>query len=156
MNQALLHVCTRINEELVEIEYTVHRTLEGMRKAKETGDDYYLDGVALNLHGFYSGIERIFENIAIKIDGFRSDGKNWHQILLKQMAKENTDIRPAVISDKIFNLLDEYRGFRHIVRNIYSYKFDPERIEKMVVQLPLLFNSLKSELRAFSDFLQRQ
>jgi hypothetical protein len=30
--------------------------------------DYYLDGVALNLHGIYSGCERIFTQIAQIID----------------------------------------------------------------------------------------
>jgi hypothetical protein len=73
MNSVPVQVCERIREELHEIEYILHRISEGMRKAKESGDDYYLDGVALNLHGFYSGIERIFENIATKYLSQRND-----------------------------------------------------------------------------------
>jgi len=42
-----------------------------------------LDGVALNLHSFYSGIERIFELIAANVDDIRPVGENWHQTLLK-------------------------------------------------------------------------
>lgn len=45
-------------------------------------------------------------------------------MLLTQMAKEIAEVRPAVISYSVQSDLDEYRGFRHIVRNIYTYKFD--------------------------------
>lgn len=30
---------------------------EGWLRADRTGDDYYLDGVILNLHGFYTGFD---------------------------------------------------------------------------------------------------
>jgi hypothetical protein len=43
-----------------------------------------LDGVALNLHSFYSGTERIFELIAANVDDILPKGENWHQALLKQ------------------------------------------------------------------------
>jgi hypothetical protein len=37
------------------------------------------------------------------------------------MAVEIELVRPAVISKETRNTLDEYRGFRHIVRNVYSF-----------------------------------
>ena len=40
-----------------------------MTKAEETADDGYLDGVALNLHSFYTGLESYFEEIARTIEG---------------------------------------------------------------------------------------
>ena len=118
MTDSLKHLAMRIRNELPEIEYTLKRAMEGIKRVKETGDDYYLDGVALNLHSFYSGIERIFELIAVNVDDIRPEGENWHQTLLKQMAKEMVEIRPAVISDSVRLGFDEYRGFRHIVRNV--------------------------------------
>lgn len=36
--------------------------------SQHSNDDHYLDGVALNLHGFYSGLERIFELVATRVD----------------------------------------------------------------------------------------
>jgi hypothetical protein len=44
-----------------------------------------------------------------------------------QMADEVLNVRPAVISEEVRQWLDDYRGFRHIVRNVYTYKF----IEKL-------------------------
>lgn len=129
MSNHLVNVALRIRNELTEIDYTLKRAAEGMKRSKQTEDDYYLDGVALNLHGFYSGIERIFELIAAAIDDIVPKGENWHKTLLKQMSEEMPEVRPAVISDSVRMSLDEYRGFRHIVRNVYTYKFDSARIE---------------------------
>jgi hypothetical protein len=43
------------------------------------------------------------------------------------MATEIPQVRPAVISEAIYKQLDDYRGFRHDVRNVYTYKFDPAK-----------------------------
>ena len=133
----------------------MERSTEGYQRARRTHDDYYLDGVALNLHGFYSGLERIFEQIAGTLDDSLPQGENWHQLLLFQMAEELAGVRPAVISKEICWQLDEYRGFRHIERNVYTYHFDPDRIEKLVVATPGLFISVKQELLAFASFLEQ-
>ena len=84
MTESLKHLAMRIRNELPEIEHTLKRAMEGIKRAKKTEDDYYLDGVALNLHSFYSGIERIFELIAVNVDGTRPEGENWHQNLLPE------------------------------------------------------------------------
>ena len=154
MSEGLKHLAMRIRNELAEIEHTLKRATEGVKRAKQTGDDYYLDGVALNLHSFYSGIERIFELIAANVDDMLPEGENWHQTLLKQMAEEMTEVRPAVISDSVRVGFDEYRGFRHIVRNVYTYRFDPARIEKLTARAGPLFTRLRAELLAFADFLE--
>ncbi len=154
MKDGLKHLAMRIRNELPEIEHTLNRAMEGVNRAKHTGDDYYLDGVALNLHSFYSGIERIFELIAANVDDMVPQGENWHQVLLKQMAEEMAEVRPAVISDSVRLGLDEYRGFRHIVRNVYTYKFDSARIEKLTEKAGSLFARLRAELLAFADFLE--
>jgi hypothetical protein len=47
------------------------------------------------------------------------------------MTKEVPGIRPAVVSMTTCQRLDEYRGFRHVVRNVYTYQFDPVKVEKL-------------------------
>ena len=71
----------RIRHELVELDTVLQRAETGWQRARRSADDYYLDSVALNLHGFYNGLERIFELIATVIDGDRPTGRNWHQAL---------------------------------------------------------------------------
>jgi hypothetical protein len=127
VNNQLRRLANRIRTELVEIEHVQQRIETGWERVQRSNDDYYLDGVALNLHGFYSGLERIFELIATRLDGTKPTGENWHQALLFQMATEIPQVRPAVISEAIYKQLDDYRGFRHDVRNVYTYKFDPAK-----------------------------
>jgi hypothetical protein len=148
-------MATRIRSELDELENVLHRMKEGWDRANRSGDMYYLDGVALNLHGFYSGLERLFELIAINIDGSKPAGENWHQELLNQMAMEITAVRPAVISELSRRRLGEYRGFRHVVRNVYTVNFSPAKMQKLVEEAPGLFSHVRAELVAFAAFLEQ-
>lgn len=72
----------RSRQELTDLKRVVSRAQELAHKAQQTGDDGYLDGVALNLHSFYTGVERIFEGIAKEIDGSMPTGSDWHRSLL--------------------------------------------------------------------------
>jgi hypothetical protein len=84
----------RISGELVELERVVTRVQEGWRRGEQAGDDFYLDSVALNLHSFYAGLERLFELVATRIDGVMPQGTNWHQLLLQQMTRTYLKINP--------------------------------------------------------------
>lgn len=156
MSERLLRLATRIRDEMVELERVTSRVAEGWERALKNADDYYLDGVALNLHGFYSGLERIFELIATTIDGETPNGKNWHQMLLRQMSTEIPGKRPAVISQGAYNHLNDYRGFRHVVRNVYAYNFKTEKLRKLVMDLPATLAQVSAELLAFASFLEHQ
>ncbi|MDN3513008.1 MAG: hypothetical protein NG747_01255 [Candidatus Brocadia sp.] len=96
MTKAVAVLAGRIAGDRKELLVLVNRVEEGWKRAKVKQDDYYLDGVALNLHGFYSGLERIFEKIASSIDEIVPSGANWHQELLNQMNTEVPGLRPAV------------------------------------------------------------
>lgn len=156
MNDRLLALAARMRVEIDEIERVIGRVEEGWQRARRSDDDYYLDGVALNLHGFYSGLERIFLMVAETLDGTVPQGENWHQLLLQQMAKDVPGVRPAVISTEGQRNLDEYRGFRHVVRNVYTFHFDPDRLEKLVAGAPGVLGGIKPELLAFASFLEQR
>jgi len=85
MNPQAVILSSRIDTELAELHQVVYRTLQAWEKAVKQNDDFYLDSVALNLHAFYSGIERIFEKLASTIDGSVPSVANWHQELLLQL-----------------------------------------------------------------------
>ncbi len=145
----------RIHSELDEIPIVLARMKVGWEQARRSNDDLYLDSVALNLHGFYLGAERIFSHIAELIDGGVPQGEHWHLRLLDQMVAEIPRKRPPVISKDVATKLDEYRRFRHIVRNVYTHVFDPVKIEKLVTDAFPLFEQLKAELIAFIGFLEQ-
>ena len=76
--------------------------LAAWAQAKRMPDESaYLDSVALNLHGFYSGLERLFELIARHVDGAVPSGETWHRDLLQRMTQDMAGVRPAVLSQAL-------------------------------------------------------
>ena len=155
MKEAYLAVAGRIRQELRELTQVVERTARIWQRAAESGDDYYVDATALNLHGFYAGLERVFEVIADGVDRVKPTGPNWHQELLHQMASEIPSVRPSVLSSEGRDRLDRYRGFRHVVRNVYAFNLDPQQVEVLVRQLRPTLEQTSQELSAFADFLEQ-
>jgi len=156
MNSEVKRLIEQIRRELKDIDRALQRAEEGLVRAKRSSDDYYLDSVALNIHGFYNGLERIFERIAVIIDGQKPAGEHWHQALLEQMNSDIPELRSAVISDTTYAALDEYRGFRHVVRNIYTFNLLPDQLSELVADGPSLFDQVQAELLAFTKFLEEK
>lgn len=144
---------SRIQEATAELNTLVERTQRLRDKAVDTPDDDFWDGVALNLHGFYTAVEQIFEDIARTIDQNVPDSSQWHRDLLLQMSAELKGIRPAVISRETRHCLDQYRGFRHVVRNVYTFTLHPTRMIELVEHLPDCHATIVSNLIEFASFL---
>jgi hypothetical protein len=115
MNDDLLKLTKRIRTELDDLEQVVSRCERALRQSKISSDDLYLDSVALNLEGFHSGLERLFQLIASTIDRKTPEGGEWHRDLLEQMHSQVPNLRPAVLSDSTLSMLEEYRRVRHKV-----------------------------------------
>jgi hypothetical protein len=145
----------RVRQALADLERVVDRAEELLGKAQQSGDDGYLDGVALNLHGFYAGVERIFEDIARTMDEALPAGPDWHRDLLLQMSAAIDGVRPAVIGQGVRHCLEEYRGFRHVVRNIYTFNLRPSRLQELAQDLRPCYESLLDDLSTFLRFLDR-
>ena len=156
MDEELIKLVERIRQEMDELQRVFGRINEGWERARRSNDDYYLDSVALNLHGFYSGFEHIFTHIAETIDGDLPHGENWHMLLLQQMRNEIPGVRPAVISTKTGEILDELRKFRHIIRNVYTHRLDPVRLGKLVIGSSGMFKQINAEMSAFIAFLEQE
>jgi hypothetical protein len=151
----ITELAIRIRSETDTLDEIADRAAVSWQKSISTPDEpAYLDSVALNLHGLYSGIERLFELIARHVDGKAPDGATWHRDLLYSMTTELETIRPAVIAKSTAIQLDELRRFRHLVRNVYAVQLIPDRMQALLEKLPTLWAQTRAELRAFADFLE--
>lgn len=88
------------------------------------------------------------------MDGTIPTGASWHQELLRQMTADIPKIRPAVINVDLRNKLDDYRAFRHIVRNVYAHNFLPEKMKPLVGNLNDVYSKTQEKLKSFCDFLE--
>lgn len=146
-------VAGRIRQELTALEEVAARAGGAWVEATRSPGGYNVDAAALNLHGFYAGLERVFLIVAERIDQSVPSGASWHQELLLQMAVELPDTRPAVISAELVDELDRYRGFRHVVRNVYAHVLDARRVGELVEGLPPTLARLRADLTAFAEAL---
>jgi hypothetical protein len=147
----------RIRLEIEELDQTVAAVSRHWARVGPTTEDQdaFLNSVAFNLHSFYTGLERIMELVAIEMDGGTLGGEAWHTELLNQMAFGLPETRPALLSSDSARSLDEYRKFRHRVRNIYTIHLDANRMDHLVERLPSIWHQVRSELRAFAGFLDQ-
>lgn len=160
MNAKVATLALRIRSELVDITQIVARAQRLLSKAiqqndDDHNDDDYLDGVALNLHSFYTAAERILENIAREVDGAVPSGSNWHRDLLTQLAVEFPSRRPAVLQHSSRACLDDYRGLRHVIRNGYTFNLSSQRLQELVEGLTTqCHGALVADLEQFCQFLE--
>jgi hypothetical protein len=108
---------------------------------------------ALKLHNFYTGCERIFSLIVSEFNGAKPSGFDWHKRLLQRMTVAQQE-RPPVISVETAQRLDEYLGFRHVVRNVYAFDLDIERVARLVQSYPVVWHQFEQEIQAFITWLK--
>lgn len=124
-------LASRIRQDQTDLERVVQRVERAMQAAgRDTPDrGFFVDSAALNLHDFYTGLERIFEQIASVVDKSVPSAHDRRRELVRQMAVDVPGLRPRVISAETAAAIDEYRRFRHVVRNVYAFELDPEPID---------------------------
>jgi hypothetical protein len=142
-----------INEELGNLErlnHEVNQLLSGI-----SGEPTFVSVRATGsiLHDFYCGAEKIFQKIALEVDGELPKGEDWHTELLKRMTIAIPTLREAVISKDLAEELDEFLRFRHLFRNIYGFELRWARCKELTKRLSVVLQKLTSQLHEFFQFL---
>ena len=105
------------------------------------------------IHDFYTGVEKIFRRIAVRVDQDLPTGQDWHVQLLQRMNVPLEGFRPQVITESLARNLEEYLRFRHLFRNIYGFELRWERCEPLASRLDKTLADLKEQIGHFEDFL---
>lgn len=145
----------RLRTELVELERVVEQATGAIDRAAQDPQDkeYFIAAAAFELHGFYTGVERLLELIATEVDGGQPSGRRWHRDLLTQMSLAVPGLRPAVLSSDTVAALSHYLDFRHVVRNVYTFSLRAERVVELVQGVRPAFDLTQHDLLAFAAFL---
>ena len=107
-----------------------------------------LEALSQVLVSFYTGLERIFERVASRLDGSLPEGDRWHTQLLLQIARP-TDDRAALISESTREALREYLAFRHRSRHAYPQHIQWSRMEHLVSGLRATWQEVLGEIEGF-------
>jgi hypothetical protein len=73
---------------------------------------------------------------------------------LLQLSASLNGIRPAVLTRETRICLDEYRSFRHIVRNLYTFNLQPARIDELATGVKACYQLVAHDLSHFANFLE--
>lgn len=65
------------------------------------------------------------------------------------------EIRPCVIEEQTKTLLNEFRAFRHVFRNVYGFNLVCERIDRLLVIFPETIASFKKHINEFIDKMDK-
>ncbi len=126
-------LCADVRDELAKIarlEAQFTSAEAHLSLPPEAVSDYDRGAIGYLLHNFYNGCETIFRAIASFFENDLGPG-TWHADVLRRMRLEIPGYRPVVIDEELYRLLEDFRGFRHVFRNCYSFELDWER-ERLV------------------------
>jgi len=135
-----------IKDELEKLKQ-LKKEKEGLLKGRPS--NYTLRAGGSILHDFYTGIEKIFEDIAKEVDRRIPMGDGWHSELLHQMTLDIPGLRPPVITHHTEKKLREYLAFRHLFRKRYGFELDWLKIKKLLITLPGIISLLKKDIEIF-------
>jgi len=144
----------RIDQELTKIRESIAQVQRLLEKVKQTGDQDYIGTIALHLHSFYNGVERIFYGVAKSVDNSVPESEDWHRQLLIQMTLSIPNIRPALIREQTYHELNQFRGFRHVVRSNYAYELEAERVLALAEKLIVANQLFLQDWQQFGDELK--
>ncbi|MGQ9610793.1 MAG: ribonuclease toxin HepT-like protein [bacterium] len=80
------------------------------RKTKDTPEG--IDSLAYHVHNLYGAYEELFESV-VRFFENQIESVRYHKNLLFRMKMGISGIRPALLSEPTYLLLDEMRRFRH-------------------------------------------
>jgi len=103
--------------------------IEERRHGKSVAE---LESLAYQLHNLYCAFEDLFRIVADFFENRIDDRARYHRELLWRMKVSIEEVRPALLSEESYRLLDSLRAFRHFFRHAYSYELDPRKVALVV------------------------
>jgi len=88
-----------------------------------------MESVAYQIHNLYSAVEDLFKLVASHFENSIADSSRWHTELLYRMSQEITGVRPALLSQECYLLLNGLRSFRHFFRHAYNVPMEYPQLE---------------------------
>lgn len=112
------------------------------------------------MHNLYCACEDLFKLVSGFWENELSAGGEFHIHLLKRMMLNIEDVRPSLLSEASYRILNELRGFRHVFRHAYSFGLDDERVSALLRKILDRKDSIISDLQNFrktiSGFTEEQ
>ncbi|MDI7266470.1 MAG: hypothetical protein QME96_00570 [Myxococcota bacterium] len=152
--EALARVAARLREELADLAVVVDSLDDALARwgpePQEAPTVHWLAGL---VHDFYTGLEKAFCDISPELNGREQVGETWHRDLLHAMTLDLPEFRPPVIRGELEPPLLELLRFRHVYRNLYSFRLRWDRVRRLAEHVRDLWPDVRSDLTRFVSTL---
>ena len=139
----------QIREELENLSRLVEQGNTFLRQETRGPTPVEIMGAGKIIHDFYTGVERIFERVAVGIDEDLPSGPHWHTDLLRRMENPWLGKRGAVVNHEVALRLHRYMRFRHLFRHTYGYELSWDELRPLVEFLPQVHADVRFHLERF-------
>ena len=151
--QRFLLLKSDIDRELRQLDSLAGECREALAGIETSPPALELRGIGSILHDFYCGVERVFERVAVEMDGELPHGRNWHIQLLERVAAPVETVRPAVVRSELSERLREYLRFRHLFRNVYGFELRWELCRELAEGVEGVLERFKGDMESFKEVL---
>ena len=104
--------------------------------------------LAYTIHNIYNALESYFLRVS---RFFENDlpPSVWHRELVERMTIEIEDLRPRLLDRSLAQDIHELRAFRHVFRNLYGTRLNPDRIQIVQNRIPTTLAAFRSAHERF-------
>lgn len=102
----------------------IYELLDSRSQGLSSEQPEKLESVGYPIHNVYGAAEDLFKVIAAYFENNVVETAQWHSRLLQRMSQPVVGVRPAVISQESYRLLNGLRAFRHFFRHAYGVSID--------------------------------
>ena len=131
--------------------YSVFKNKKLKHLGKNTETAIILGKILTN---YYECLETMFLKISSFFENKLPAGQ-WHKRLLNNMTIQIENMREQVISEKTYDLLEEFLKFRHFYRYKVDFDYNWKKLEDLEKKYDQVQPLLKQDIEKFIEFLKK-
>ena len=132
----------------------IERVYQRLQNRLEQGLDTpaQLESVAYQIHNLYCAVEDLLKLIAHSFENRIGAGGDWHRTLLLRLSQPIQGVRPRLLSETTFDVMNRLRSFRHFVRHAYGTEIE---LNQLTANLNLALDLLELLNKDVEHFLEQ-
>lgn len=156
-SETVHNLVTTINSELQTLHHLATDIAAVRLEIQQNRANPWLpyERMALRLHNFYAGCERIFYAVVAELNGGLPQERDWPRRLLDKVGTAR-EYRPAPLAAETAHELRDFLAFCHEMRNIHGFQLNVVRIDYLVACYPAVWQHVEADVAQFMAWLAPQ
>jgi len=132
---------------------TINAIFDKMESIKPLDENQMVHSAYL-MHNLYNAFEDVFKEISVCFENNVERSSGFHKNILLRMKISIPGIRPEILSEESYLLLNELLGFRHVFRHAYNYNLEPGRLQQLREKILKGRDGIEKDMEIFRKHLE--